>query len=123
MPPSRSPTSEPSILPMKLLREVPTTIGRPSSAQLAEPSQQLQVVLEGLAEADPRVEPDPLLGDARRDRDLDPLGEERSDLVDDVLVGRVDLHRPRVPLHVHQDQAGAAVGAEPGDLRRRPAAR
>src|SRR6476659_2621599 len=33
-------------------------------AQLAEPAQQLEVVLERLAEADPRVDPDPLLGDA-----------------------------------------------------------
>ena len=74
---------------MKLLREVPTTIGRPSVAQLAEPAQQLEVVLDGLAEADPRVDPDPLLGDPGCDRELDPLGEERLDLVDDVVVARV----------------------------------
>ena len=86
VPPSRSPTSRPVSLPMKLLREVPTTIGRPSVAQLAEPPQQLEVVLERLAEPDPRVDPDPLLGDPGGDGGVDPLGEERPDVVDDVVV-------------------------------------
>ena len=45
-------------------------------AQLAEPAQQLEVVLEGLAEPDPGIEPDPLLGDPGGHRRLDPLGEE-----------------------------------------------
>ena len=37
---------------MNDLRDVPTSSGRPS-VELAEPPQQLEVVLEGLAEADP----------------------------------------------------------------------
>ena len=45
-------------------------------AQLAQPRQQLEVVLERLAEADPGVDRDPLLGDAGGERELDPLGEE-----------------------------------------------
>ena len=68
MPPRRSLASEPSILPMKLLREVPTTSGRPSERSSLKPPQQLEVMPQGLAEADPRVEPDPLLIDPSRDR-------------------------------------------------------
>ena len=45
-------------------------------AQLAEAAQELEVVLERLAEADARVDPDALLGDAGRDGALDPLGRE-----------------------------------------------
>ena len=48
---------------MKLLREVPIDQRPPELAQLAEPAQQLEVVLERLAEADPGIEPDPLLRD------------------------------------------------------------
>ena len=112
VPPRRSSTSRPVILPMKLLREVPTHERPPELAELAEPAQQLEVVLDGLAEADPGVEPDPLLGDPGRERELDPLGEERPDVVDDVVVARVLLHRPRVALHVHQHDLAAALGAQ-----------
>ena len=102
---------------MKLLRDVPTTSGRPELAQLAEPAEQLEVVLDGLAEADPRIEPDPLLGDPGRHRDLDPLGEERLDVVDDVVVGRVLLHRPRVPGMCIRTTPALALGAQRRHLR------
>ena len=93
-------------------------------AQLAEPAQQLEVVLERLAEADPGIEPDPLLVDPGGDRDLHPLGEEGLDLVDHVVVARVVLHRPRVALHVHQHQPGTPLRAQSAaDLRDRAAAR
>ena len=46
-------------------------------------------MLHGLAEADPGVEADPLLGDPCRDGDREPLLEERGDLGDDVVVARV----------------------------------
>ena len=46
-------------------------------------------MIEALAESDPGVEPDPLLGDAGGQRRLEPLGEEGADVVDDVLIGRV----------------------------------
>ena len=101
---------------MKLLREAPTTTGMPERGDLPQPPQQLEVVLEGLAEADSGVEPDPLLGDPGGDRRLGPLGEEGADLVDDVVVDGVALHRPRVAEHVHEDQAGAALGDQRADL-------
>ena len=95
VPPSRSSASAPVSFPMKLLRELPSTMGRPSSGQLAESPGRLEVVLDGLAEADARVDPDPVLGDAGRDGGLDPAARKARDFVDDVVVARVVLHGAR----------------------------
>ena len=73
-------------------------------------------MLDRLAEPDPGVDPDPLLGDPRGERRLDPLGEERPDLVDDVVVGGVALHGARAAPHVHQDQPALALGAEAREI-------
>ncbi len=91
----------------------------PELAQLSQPAQQLEVVLERLAEADPGIDPDPLLGDAAGHRRLDALGEEGADIVDHVVVDGVVLHRARASLHVHQDHAAVALGAKRGHLRDR----
>ena len=117
VPPTRSVTSRPVILPMKRLARGAEEDRAAQLAQLAEAAQQLEVVLDGLAEADPGIDPDPLLGDSRRDRSFHPLGEERPDVVDDVVVAGVVLHRARVPEHVHQDHFAAALGAEAGQVR------
>ena len=109
---------------MKLLREVPIDDRPAELAQLAEPAQQLEVVLDGLAEADPGVDPDPLLGDPRGDRDLDPLGEEGLDVVDDVVVAR---GRPAScaasPCMCMSTTLAPALGAERRRARGRRAAR
>ena len=51
------------------------------------------------------------------DRELDPLGEERLDVVDDVPVGGVVLHGPRRALHVHEHDLAPAFGTEAGQTR------
>ena len=51
------------IRPSELLREKPTTTGRPIADQLVEPAHELEVVLHRLAEADPGIEADELLAD------------------------------------------------------------
>ena len=81
-------------------------------------AQQLEVVLERLAEADPGVELDraPRARPAR-DRGVHPLLQERLDVGDDVVVARVVLHRARLAEHVHQAAVEAAVGDEAGQLR------
>lgn len=84
---------------------------------LVEPPEELEVVREGLPEADPRVEQDPLLRDAVCDRKLHPLLEEGCDLADDVLVTRILLHRPRLSEHVHEAAVRAAAGDQLGHLR------
>ena len=82
-----------------------------------EPADELEILVGGLAEADPGVEPDALLVDARGHGRAEALVEERRDLVDDVLVpGRV-LHRRRVALHVHQADVDTRVGDDARELR------
>ena len=83
----------------------------PERHDLVQPAEQLEVVLSRLAEADPGVEQDPLLGHPMRDRERHPLLEERLDLGYDIVVARILLHRPRLTEHVHQ----AAVDPRRGD--------
>ena len=72
-------------------------------------------MLDGLAEPDARVEADALLAHALRDRERQALLEERRDLGRDVVVARVDLHRPRLALHVHQTDVRVVRGARLGE--------
>src|SRR5438067_1814751 len=66
----------------------------PDRGQLVEPAQQLEVVLDRLAEADPRIQADRLLLDSLRNGECEPLVEKTGDLGDDILVARGVLHRP-----------------------------
>jgi hypothetical protein len=92
------------------LREVPITTGAPDRDDLVEAPEQLEVVLDRLAEADAGVEPDALLRDPLAGREREPLLEECLHLVDDVVVARVELHRARVAQHVHQAAVGSRLG-------------
>src|SRR4051812_36857901 len=67
---------------------------------LVGPRQQLEVVGDGLAEPDARVDVDPVLLDALADGELGTLQQEGLDLVDDVAVARVLLHRAGLAEHV-----------------------
>jgi hypothetical protein len=69
-----------------------------------------------LAESDPRVKADSLLGNAGGDRDLESFLQERRHLRDDVLVARVVLHRPRLAEHVHEAEEGALLGYNRSEL-------
>ena len=84
---------------------------------LAEPPEELEVLLHGLAEAEARVEADPLLRDARVDGEPEPLLEEGGDVAGDVVVHGIELHRPRLSLHVHQAQVGLRGRDDAGQLR------
>ena len=106
--------------PEKALTARPDQDGTADRDQLRQPAQQLEIVLGRLAEPDPRVEQDPLLGDAMVGREAQPLLQERLDLGDDVVVARIALHRPRRAEHVHQAQLRSVLPDELGDLRRRP---
>ena len=83
---------------------------------LVQAGEQLEVVVDGLAEADAGIEPDSLARDAVRDRMLEALGEKRADVGDDVAVARIALHRARLAEHVHEADVAAALG----DERRHP---
>src|SRR6476620_3160482 len=85
-------------------------------AQLADSPQELEVVLDGLAEADPGIDPDAPLPAALRVGELDPLSQEALDVVDDVTVPRSLLHRAWRALHVHEHEAATALGAQRREL-------
>ncbi len=85
---------------------------RPQLAQLAEPSQDLQVLLGGEVEVESGVDRDLLLADAKPQRRLDSPPEPGLEVVDDVAVlarWPVDARRT---LNVHQHVAAARLGDE-----------
>ena len=90
--------------------------GTPEREQHVEAADELEVVLRRLAEADARVEADPLLRNPLRDGEREALLEERRDLRGDVVVARVLLHRPRLALHVHEAEIRAGVGDHAGEV-------
>ena len=61
--------------------------------KLRKPSDELDVLLDGLAEADARVKADELLADSGLDGEGEAFLEEGGDVRDDIVVGRVDLDR------------------------------
>src|SRR5579875_3941394 len=81
----------------------------PERRKLIKARQQREVVGDRLAEADPRVEHDPPLGDPRCKRKLEALGQKALDLRDNVAIAGVALHRARAPAHVHQAAFRAAL--------------
>ena len=81
-----------------------------------EAPHELEVLLDGLSEADPRIDANSRLGDARVHGDAQPLFQEAGHLRRDVLVGGVALHRPRLPLHVHQADISVGLGDDARQL-------
>ena len=51
-----------------------------------------------------------------RDRERHPLLQERGDLLRDIVVARLLLHRPRLALHVHEAEIRAGGGHDVSDL-------
>ena len=81
------------------------------------PAHQLEVLVEVLAEPDPRIHRDPVGGDPRELGRLDPLAEVLVHLTHDVVVPWSLLHRLRVALHVHQDEGGLPLADHVEHLR------
>ena len=86
-------------------------------AQLVQASQELEVLVGRLAEADPGIDADPLLGDSLLDGERDALLEEGQHIGDDVVVVRSDLHRSRLALHVHETDERVSVSDDLGHVR------
>src|SRR5579862_2891159 len=82
-----------------------------------EAPDELEVVLERLAEADARIKADAILTHAALDREPHAVLEERRDLACNVVVTRIVLHRPRLTLHVHEADIGVVLGAHVCKLR------
>ena len=91
------------------MRDRPTTHRAAEGGDRRQPAHELEVVPDRLAEADPRVEADPLFGDAFGHGERESLLEKRCDLGNDVLVVRIVLHGLRLAEHVHQTEPRAAL--------------
>ncbi len=84
-------------------------------AQRRQRPQQRQVVLDPLAEADPRIGPD--LAAARSPRRRDPLLELVADLADDVVEGDLLHHRRRLAAQVPEHDRRARLRRHLEDRR------
>ena len=122
VPSSRSSGGRSSVLPMKDLREGPTTIGRPSDLSSAS-RLRISNSLHGLAEADSRVHHDLLLRNARLPRPLDAGRKVAAYLGHHVTVERSSLHGSRCTLDMHDYTRNSGLGNHPGQLRVEPKTR
>ena len=79
---------------------------------MVEMAKQLEVVLEGFAEADAGVDDDGVPLNTRLQCGFDLLLQVVVDVGDDIGIGRFLLHGLGGALHVHEDDAGAMLGGE-----------
>ena len=98
--------------PRKSFREIAANSGRPS--ERSSPSRRSSSTLSStpLSKSGPGSSAIALLGDARRQGGLDPLGEPRDLVRHDVAVARGRPVLPRRALDVHEDVAAAGLGDE-----------
>src|SRR5659263_262047 len=87
---------------------------QPQGQKPVEMSEDGQVVLQFLAEADTWIEDDVFRQNAARYRPLYPLLEECRDLGDDIIISRILLHIPGLSLHVHEADPTAGRGDDGG---------
>ena len=102
--------------PERALAREPDQHRSPDRDEHVQTPDELEILRRRLAEADPGIEADTLLGDAGRDREPKPLLEEGGHLGSNVLVARVDLHGAWLALHVHQAEIGAALRHDLGQI-------
>ena len=89
----------------------------PQHREFAEAIEQLQVVLEALAEADSRVDENPVGVDPGGRGAADPRGQLRDHLAEQVVVVRGLLHGAGRPLHVHDDERRPGAGDDVAETR------
>ena len=99
----------PAILPRKLLREVPTTTGRPMATISSRRRSSSRLCSTVLPKPMPGSSQTRSSRDALLDRERESLLEERLHLGHDVVVARVVLHGARLAEHVHETAVGAAT--------------
>jgi hypothetical protein len=91
------------------LRDRPTSSGKPGTTSSPR-RRSSEIVFEGLAKTEARIDRDAAQGDARRFGRCNTLAEEPGDLGDDVVIVRFVLHAARIALHVHQANRSLACG-------------
>ena len=88
---------------------------KPAGGELIEPGEQFEIVVFGLAEAEPRV--DPHLRTTGRLSRLGPFGQIAGNFFDHVVIRWIELHVPGRPAHVQRHVPNAELAgqrAEPG---------
>ena len=78
----------------------------------AQSPDQVEVVLQRLAEPDAGVEPDPFAVDSGGGRALDAVPQRAVNLRNNVVVAGVGLHVLGGPAPVHEDEGGLRTGHE-----------
>lgn len=82
-----------------------------------ERAQQFEIVRDGFSKADARIEADRSWIDPGSSEGGKSFQKKSADIFHDVVVMRGELHRPRIALHVHDDDAAVAASADLGHLR------
>ncbi len=99
------------------LRDRPTSSGIAEGDEYRQSRQQGQVVLQGLTEAEPRVQDDALMGDASDLQASARSSRKLFDLPGHVLVSGILLHGAGLTQHVHEaygDSDAATASRAPG---------
>ncbi len=86
----------------------------PESGELGEVPENREVVFEIFAETDSRVNDDSVFSDPGCDGGVDPLGQERVNLTENVSIGWAVLHRCWITLHVHQNNERVGACCDTG---------
>ena len=86
--------------------------GAVGDAEVGEVAEELQVVVEGFAEAEAGVEDDACGVDAGVGEDVQSAFEVGADFGDDILISGGLLHGGGGAAHVHDDEAGGGFGGE-----------
>ena len=103
-------------LPSELLRESPTSSGRPIAASSSSRRTSSRLWATVLPKPIPGSRQTSSSGDARRDREGEPLLEKTLHVRHHVVIRGVDLHRARLALHVHEAEIAARVGDDACEL-------
>ena len=117
VPGRRSFSGLPVSFPRKLLRDVPTTTGRPSATISSSRRRSSRLWSSVLPKPMPGSSQTRSSATPAADGEREPLLEERLHVRDDVVVARIVLHGARLAEHVHQAAVHAGVGHQTRELR------
>ena len=101
----------------RLFSDTPTSTDTRPGEVVAQLRKKIEVVYEELTKSNPRIKDDAPSGNSPIHGKTDALGQERGDLLDDILIMRRLLHGLRSALHVHEDHGGSVVRDDIGHRR------
>ena len=99
-----------------LFRESPTSTGRPSASRTSSRRTSSRLWATVLPKPIPGSRQIRASATPASTANREPFLQKRRDVGRDVVVARLELHRSRLPLHVHQAEVGARVRDDAGQL-------